>query len=200
MREDTEIPDQELLHKAHFLILQSAEDVSNFVIGFKSGVKTRVTTLMDTLSTQREAYKDDPFILAKQANQIWNEFGLNKNVTPPTINSYYLLSANVFPIFRIESTNSVSIYRNGYTLDRFPMYSLMSFASVYIVFFDAANANIVFEYIYVQWSSSDTSGIGENSRDCLILKWAKEDAQLHPIIKKIVMTTGGWVLLKLSHY
>ncbi|KAL5670298.1 hypothetical protein ACJX0J_022519, partial [Zea mays] len=37
----TEIPDQELLHKAHFLILQSAEDVSNFVIGFKSGVKTR---------------------------------------------------------------------------------------------------------------------------------------------------------------
>ncbi|KAL5670742.1 hypothetical protein ACJX0J_015048, partial [Zea mays] len=50
----TEIPDQELLHKAHFLILQSAEDVSNFVIGFKSGVKTR-----------REAYKDDPFILAK---------------------------------------------------------------------------------------------------------------------------------------
>ncbi|KAL5680594.1 hypothetical protein ACJX0J_006979, partial [Zea mays] len=47
----TEIPDQELLHKAHFLILQSTEDVSNFVIGFKSGVKTRVTTLMDTLST-----------------------------------------------------------------------------------------------------------------------------------------------------
>ncbi|KAL5672153.1 hypothetical protein ACJX0J_016459, partial [Zea mays] len=64
----TEIPDQELLHKAHFLILQSAEDVSNFVIGFKSGVKTR-----------REAYKDDPFILAKHANQIWNEFGLNVN-------------------------------------------------------------------------------------------------------------------------
>ncbi|KAL5664971.1 hypothetical protein ACJX0J_025079, partial [Zea mays] len=52
----TEIPDQELLHKAHFLILQSAEDVSNFVIGFKSGVKTR-----------REAYKDDPFILANGA-------------------------------------------------------------------------------------------------------------------------------------
>ncbi|KAL5670063.1 hypothetical protein ACJX0J_022284 [Zea mays] len=63
----TEIPDQELLHKAHFLILQSTEDVSNFVIGFKSGVKTRVTTLMDTLSTQREAYKDDPFILANGA-------------------------------------------------------------------------------------------------------------------------------------
>ncbi|KAL5672056.1 hypothetical protein ACJX0J_016362, partial [Zea mays] len=35
----TEIPDQELLHKAHFLILQSTEDVS------------KVTTLMDTLST-----------------------------------------------------------------------------------------------------------------------------------------------------
>ncbi|KAL5654371.1 hypothetical protein ACJX0J_033690 [Zea mays] len=50
-----EIPDQELLHKAHFLILQSAEDVS------------KVTTLMDTLSTQREAYKDDPFILANGA-------------------------------------------------------------------------------------------------------------------------------------
>ncbi|KAL5667852.1 hypothetical protein ACJX0J_020073, partial [Zea mays] len=61
----TEIPDQELLHKAHFLILQSVEDVSNFVIGLKSGVKTR-----------REAYKDDPFILAKHANQIWNEFRL----------------------------------------------------------------------------------------------------------------------------
>jgi hypothetical protein len=27
----------------------------------------------------------------------------------------------------------------------------MSFASVYIVFFDAANAYIVFEYNYVQW-------------------------------------------------
>ncbi|KAL5647564.1 hypothetical protein ACJX0J_041919, partial [Zea mays] len=69
----TEIPDQELLHKAHFLILQSAEDVSKYQR------MTIVTTLMDTLSTQREAYKDDPFILAKHANQIWNEFALNKN-------------------------------------------------------------------------------------------------------------------------
>ncbi|KAL5668238.1 hypothetical protein ACJX0J_020459, partial [Zea mays] len=123
--EITEIPDQELLHKAHFLILQSTEDVSNFVIGFKSGVKTRVTTLMDTLSTQRDAYKDDPFILAKHANGAQGE---KKNCCLDLI---YLLSANVFRIFRID----VSIY----------------FASVYIVFFDAANANIVFEYIYVQW-------------------------------------------------
>ncbi|KAL5675911.1 hypothetical protein ACJX0J_012042 [Zea mays] len=159
----TEIPDQELLHKAHFLILQSAEDVSNFVIGFKSGVKTRVTTLMDTLSTQREAYKDDPFILANGAQ------GGKKNCCLDLI---YLLSANVFPIFRIDVS-----------------YSLMNFASVYIVFFDAANANIVFEYIYVQWYIA----LGEKGKKSQNMnkKWAKEDAQLHPIIKKIVIAYVG---------
>ncbi|KAL5668578.1 hypothetical protein ACJX0J_020799, partial [Zea mays] len=107
----TEIPDQELLHKAHFLILQSAEDVSNFVIGFKSGVKTRVTTLMDTLSTHMQI----KFSISIGAQ------GEKKNCCLDLI------------------SNCINIY------------SLMSFASVYIVFFDAANANIVFEYIYVQW-------------------------------------------------
>ncbi|KAL5664725.1 hypothetical protein ACJX0J_024833, partial [Zea mays] len=73
------IPDQELLHKAHFLILQSAEDVSNFVIGFKSGVKTRVTTLMDTLSTQTHMGLTRMIHLFLQNMQINGAQGEKKN-------------------------------------------------------------------------------------------------------------------------
>ncbi|KAL5651329.1 hypothetical protein ACJX0J_036787, partial [Zea mays] len=74
--------------------------IESFVIGFKSGVKTRVMALMDTLSTQREAYKDDPFILAKHANQIWNEFGLNVNCY---YSNFYILTYNPIDLKELES-------------------------------------------------------------------------------------------------
>ncbi|KAL5671930.1 hypothetical protein ACJX0J_016236, partial [Zea mays] len=120
----TEIPDQELLHKAHFLILQSAKDVSNFVIGFKSGVKTR-----------REAYKDDPFILAKGKEELLVLKILDLIKMRPCVPAS--------PAFRCCRSFPIMFCIN--------IYSLMSFPLVYIVFFDAANAYIVFEYNYVQW-------------------------------------------------
>jgi hypothetical protein len=43
----TEIPDQELLHKAHFLILQSVEDVSKYIDKHKKRLRKKNLEMVD---------------------------------------------------------------------------------------------------------------------------------------------------------